>query len=117
MRSAPSNAPLDVLADCHRPLPRRLLHRLLDRLADPSAELGAADEQERDKPRHKTDHAYEGKVAGSWPPEARGPRDGDEQPGSNGDSKLPPHSALDVVTNRHGSLPRVSIGLPKLRPQ
>jgi hypothetical protein len=78
-------------------------------LAESGPALGAADKQERDDRTHEAEYADEGKVARSRSPEAHVPREDDEQPRDNSDAKSPSHSALDVIADRHCSLPRVFV--------
>jgi hypothetical protein len=103
-RLVEANAAEGAVFNLRAPPSESHCRRHRDRLAESSAALGAADEQERDDRTYETDHTDEGKVAESRPPKAQGPGDDDEEPGANGDSKSPPHSAFDVIADGHRSL-------------
>lgn len=102
-----ADAAIGTVLDLWTRQPERRGHR--NGLAESGAAFGAAYEQDREDGAYKAEHADEGKVAGSRPPKAHVARKGDKQPRDEADSKSPPHSALDVVADRHCSLPRGSV--------
>ncbi len=105
-RLVQTHAAIGAVLNLRTGQPERRRHR--NGLADSCSTLRAADEQEREDGTDKAEHAEERKVTGSRSTEAHIARKGDEQPGGKGEPESPPHSALDVVADRHFSFPRGS---------